>query len=144
MEERQRVSRREPSARRAALTFGTRRPPAVTLDPTTLTLVAVAGAFLLAKLLLGRRVPSEVVAGKLRDGATVVDVRTPAEFRTGAYRGAINVPLQELSAKLGRIPKDRPVVVYCASGSRSAWAARILRRAGHADVSNAGGLRHMP
>jgi phage shock protein E len=115
----------------------------VTLDATTIT-IAAAGALLLAKLLLTRRAPAEVVAAKLKAGATVLDVRSVAEFRGGAYRGAINVPLGELSAKLGRIPKDKPVVVYCASGSRSAMAARMLRKAGYADVSNAGGLGHMP
>jgi phage shock protein E len=115
----------------------------VTLDAPTITIAAV-GALLLAKLLLTRRASAEVVAAKLKAGATVVDVRSPAEFRGGAYRGAINVPLGELSAKLGRIPKGKPVVVYCASGSRSAMAARILKKAGYADVSNAGGLGHMP
>jgi len=115
----------------------------MTLDPTTLT-IAAAAALLLAKVLLTRRAPANVVAEKLRAGATVVDVRSEAEFRGGAYRGAINLPLPALSAKLHRIPKDRPVVVYCASGSRSALAARMLRKAGFADVSNAGGLHHLP
>jgi rhodanese-related sulfurtransferase len=115
----------------------------VSLDLTTVLLVA-AVAVVLAKLVLARRAPADVVSQKLQAGATVVDVRSPSEFRGGAYRGAINVPLQELRAKLGRIPKDRPVVVYCASGSRSAMAARILKKAGYADVSNAGGLHHLP
>jgi phage shock protein E len=110
---------------------------------TTLAVVAAA-AVLVLKVLLMRRVPAGVVAEKLKAGATVVDVRSEAEFRRGGYPGAINVPLQAISAKLKRIPKDRPVVVYCASGSRSAVAARILRKAGYADVSNAGGLHHLP
>jgi len=115
----------------------------LSLDVTTLAIAAVA-AVLLLRLVLMRRTPAAVVAEKLAAGATIVDVRSPAEFRGGAYRGAINVPLQELSAKLGRIPKNRPVVVYCASGSRSAMAARALKKAGYADVSNAGGLHHLP
>jgi phage shock protein E len=115
----------------------------VTFDATTLTLAAIA-ALLVVRFLMTRRAPAGVVAGKLEAGATVVDVRTQAEFRGGAYQGAINVPLGELSSSFGRIPKDRPVVVYCASGARSAMAARILRRAGYADVSNAGGLGQMP
>jgi phage shock protein E len=115
----------------------------VTLDATTLTIAAVA-AVLALKLVLTRRAPAHVVAEKLRAGATVVDVRSEAEFRGGAYRGAINVPLQALASRLDRIPRDRPVVVYCASGSRSAMAARVLRRSGYGDVSNAGGLHHLP
>lgn len=115
----------------------------MSLDPTTLTVAAVA-AFLLLRLALNRRTPAAVVAQKLQAGATVVDVRSEAEFRSGAYRGAVNLPLQALQAKLGRIPKDRPVVVYCASGARSAAAVRILKKAGYPDVSNAGGLHHLP
>lgn len=115
----------------------------MSLDPTTLAVAAI-GAFLLLKVVRARRTPAPVVAAKLRAGATVLDVRSAAEFRGGGYRGAINVPLQELAAKLHRIPKDRPVVVYCASGVRSASAARLLAQAGFADVINAGGLRDMP
>ncbi len=115
----------------------------MSLDPTTL-LIAAAAAVLLLKLVLSRRAPAAVVAEKIRAGATVVDVRSAAEYRGGAYRGAINVPLRELSASLRRIPKDRPVVVYCASGSRSAFAVRLLKKAGYADVCNAGGLHHLP
>jgi phage shock protein E len=113
------------------------------VDSTTIVVVAAA-ALLVLKLLLTRRAPAPVVAEKIKAGATIVDVRSEAEFSRGGYRGAINVPLQALSGRLHRIPKDRPVVVYCASGSRSAMAARILRKAGYADVSNAGGLHHLP
>jgi phage shock protein E len=115
----------------------------LSLDSTTIT-VAVVAALLAAKFLLTRRAPAATVVEKIQAGATIVDVRSEAEFGRGGYRGAINVPLQALSGRLHRIPKDRPVVVYCASGSRSAMAARILRKAGYADVSNAGGLHHLP
>ncbi len=100
----------------------------MSLDVTTIVTIAVVVLFVLFKFVLARRTPPEVVAAKLAAGATVLDVRSEAEFRGGAYRGAINVPLQELSGKLRRIPKDRPVVVYCASGARSAAAVRLLRR----------------
>ena len=115
----------------------------MSIDPTTLAVAAVA-AVLVARFLLTRRAPTAVVAEKLAAGATVLDVRSEAEFRAGAHPRAINVPLQTLGAGIGRIPRERPVVVYCASGSRSAMAARILRKAGYADVSNAGGLHHLP
>ena len=85
----------------------------------------------------------DVVKQKLEAGATVLDVRTPQEFRGGAYPGARNIPVQELSARLGEVPKGKPVVVYCASGMRSASAARVLAQAGF-EVVNAGGLVHMP
>lgn len=86
----------------------------------------------------------EHVKQKLAAGATVVDVRTAQEFRGGAYPGARNIPVQEIAHRLGEIPKDRPVVLYCASGVRSGSAAKILQRAGYPDVVNAGGLGDMP
>ncbi|HYG66968.1 MAG TPA: rhodanese-like domain-containing protein, partial [Anaeromyxobacteraceae bacterium] len=106
---------------------------------------AVVAALLVVPRLLGAgRASAEVVRQKLSAGATVVDVRTPGEFRGGAHPGAVNVPLQELSARLSEIPRDRPVVLYCASGARSGIAAARLKKAGYADVVNAGGLHGMP
>ncbi len=84
------------------------------------------------------------VLEKIKAGAVVVDVRTPEEFADGAYPGALNIPVQELGARAGEIPKGKPVVVYCASGARSAFAARMLKANGWADVVNAGGLDDMP
>lgn len=116
------------------------------MSAETWTLVAaVVTAFVLIPRLLGaRRASPDVVRQKLAAGATVVDVRTPGEFRSGAYPGALNVPLQELSARLTAIPRNRPVVLYCASGARSGIAAARLRKAGFEDVVNAGGLHAMP
>ena len=91
----------------------------------------------------GRVSPMEVLQ-KIEVGASIVDVRSPGEFASGAYPGAVNIPVQSLLARMGEIPKDRPVVLYCASGARSGMAAGLLRRAGHVDVVNAGGLADMP
>lgn len=103
-----------------------------------------AGGILAARVWIGgRRVSADTVKQKLEAGATVLDVRTPQEFRGGAYPGARNIPVQELSTRLSEVPKGKPVVVYCASGMRSASAARVLAQAGF-DVVNAGGLGHMP
>lgn len=86
----------------------------------------------------------DVVKQKLDAGATVVDVRSPDEFRAGAHPGAVNIPLQQLAQRVGEIPRDRPVVLYCTSGVRSGTAAAQLKRLGFTDVVNAGGLRDMP
>jgi rhodanese-related sulfurtransferase len=110
-------------------------------------IVAIAAAAILvaARLVLGaRRAPPEQVRQRLAAGATVIDVRSPREFEGGAYPSARNIPLPSLADRLREIPRDRPVVLYCTSGLRSASAARLLARAGFADVLNAGGLRHMP
>jgi rhodanese-related sulfurtransferase len=88
-------------------------------------------------------VSTHLVKQMLEAGATVLDVRTPQEFRGGAYPGARNIPVQELWVRLPEVPAGRPVVVYCASGMRSASAARLLAQAGF-DVVDAGGLAQMP
>jgi phage shock protein E len=84
------------------------------------------------------------VKDKIAAGATILDVRSPDEYRSGAYPGALNIPLQELPRRLGEIAKDKPVVVYCASGGRSGMATSMMKQAGFSDVVNAGGLVHMP
>ncbi len=71
---------------------------------------------------------------------TLVDVRTAAEFSDGYIAGAINISLQELQQKINRIPKDKPVIVYCRSGNRSAFAANQLLQAGYTDVYDLGGI----
>lgn len=110
-----------------------------------LVLVVVAVALFVAKrLFIGGKVSSKTVLEKLKAGAKVVDVRSREEFRDGAYPGAINIPLQDLARRLGELPKDKPVILYCASGARSAAAARAMKQAGFTDVLNAGGLSDMP
>ena len=82
---------------------------------------------------------------KIKAGARVVDVRTPEEFEEEHYPGAVNISVEEVQARLEEFgEKNSPVIVYCATGSRSAYAARILKMAGYADVTNAGGLEDMP
>lgn len=74
----------------------------------------------------------------LARGAAVVDVRSRAEFAAGSAPGSVNIPLGELKAGLSRLDKEKPVVVCCASGTRSAAAAAVLRAAGFKTVLNAG------
>jgi phage shock protein E len=107
--------------------------------------IAIALALLLAKRLIGGyQVANKAVLDKINSGAKVIDVRTPEEFRDGAYPGSFNIPLAELDKRLNEIPKDKPIVLYCQSGARSAAAARVLKKAGYTDVVNAGGLSDMP
>jgi phage shock protein E len=75
----------------------------------------------------------------VRDGAVILDVRTPAEYQGGHIKGSINVPLQSLQGSLGKIPKNKTVITCCASGMRSASAKSILKSAGYAAVHNGGG-----
>ncbi|MCC6335109.1 MAG: rhodanese-like domain-containing protein [Myxococcales bacterium] len=77
----------------------------------------------------------------VQGGARLVDVRTPGEFSQGHLPGAVNVPLQELGARLGKLgAKDTPVVLYCASGARSALARSVLKGSGFRQVFNLGSM----
>jgi hydroxyacylglutathione hydrolase len=88
--------------------------------------------------LVGRieRVTPAALAQQLgrSDPPELIDVRTAAEFEESRIDGAINVPLAELPARVGSLARDRPVVVYCQAGYRSAIAASLLRRAGLTEV----------
>ena len=72
-------------------------------------------------------------------GATLLDVRTPEEFSERHLEGAVNIPVDQVEARMSEIPRDRPVVVYCRSGARSMSAARILRRGGY-DAEDLGSI----
>jgi phage shock protein E len=67
----------------------------------------------------------------IRSGqATVIDVRTPAEFAGGHVTGSINIPLQQIPHRLDELKKMENVVLCCASGNRSAQATAFLRQNG--------------
>jgi len=77
----------------------------------------------------------------VKAGAKLVDVRTPQEYAAGHIEGAINIPVQELDARLSEFgPKDGVVVVYCRSGARSATAKSKLEAAGYKSVHNLGAM----
>ena len=75
----------------------------------------------------------------------IVDVRTVAEFKSGAYPDAVNIPLDDLMRRRDELGTDlnRDIVVYCASGGRSAYAQRQLMQLGYSNVTNGGGLSSM-
>ncbi|MGD9905511.1 MAG: rhodanese-like domain-containing protein [Vicinamibacterales bacterium] len=66
----------------------------------------------------------------------LIDVRSANEWRAGHIGGATHIPLGYLSGRLAEVPDDRPIVLQCLSGSRSAIAASLLRRLGRVDVVN--------
>ena len=70
----------------------------------------------------------------------LVDVRTPEEFATGHIAGAVNIPLQDIAARMSEIPKDTPAIIYCRSGNRSAQAMQILANAGYTQIYDLGGV----
>lgn len=72
-------------------------------------------------------------------GATVVDVRTPSEFEGGHIASAVNVPLDQLQRVSATWDKQKAVVVYCATGARSADAAAYLESHGFREVHDLAG-----
>jgi molybdopterin/thiamine biosynthesis adenylyltransferase/rhodanese-related sulfurtransferase len=90
-----------------------------------------------------REVDPANAEGQVQRGAVALDVREPDEYDQGALRGAVHIPRGHLESQVeGRLPNhDAPVVVYCAGGTRSAFAAKTLQELGYTDVvSMAGGF----
>jgi len=71
----------------------------------------------------------------------LADVRTPQEFASGHIPDAVNIPIDELRARLREIPKDREIAAYCQVGQRGYLATRILRQAGFSAVNVGGGYK---
>ena len=87
--------------------------------------------------------PSQATQLINREDAMVVDVRDPGEYGAGHILGAKNLPLSGIGsgAELAAKRKDRPLIVYCDTGSRSAKAAAALKGRGYTRVLNlSGGL----
>ena len=87
--------------------------------------------------------PAEADRLRREPGAVVLDVREPDEYEQGALPGAVHIPRGHLESQVeGRIiDHDAPVIVYCAGGMRSAFAARTLADLGYPNaVSMAGGF----
>lgn len=82
----------------------------------------------------------------ISEGAVVIDVRTPDEYAQEHLPSAVNIPVQDFSARINEVAKlvasdkARPIVVYCAAGSRAAKAKGQLDAAGYSHVVNGGGL----
>lgn len=76
----------------------------------------------------------------------VVDVRTPGEYASGRIENAVLLPLDTIGYDAGgKLPdKDKKILVYCLSGSRSRTAAAILTRAGYKNVYDFGGIGSWP
>ena len=102
-----------------------------------LILSAVIAALMIFKR-LGQIAPDKARA-LVKSGAKLIDVRSAAEFAAGHIDGAVNVPVGALSDdKLG--PKDQPLILYCASGTRSAMARSVLKSRGYTQVFNLGAM----
>lgn len=75
----------------------------------------------------------------LANGAVIIDVRSPGEYKSGHLSQSINIPLDDLAGRLSELDTRKPVITCCASGMRSASAKKILRAKGFEQVRNGGG-----
>lgn len=76
-------------------------------------------------------------------GARLVDVRSPGEFAGVHLDGARNIPVGDIGRRAQELgDKGKPVIVYCASGARSAMAKRTLKSAGFSEVYNLGAMNN--
>ena len=66
----------------------------------------------------------------VKNGAIIIDVRTPKEFRQKHISGAINLPIKSIMQGHINLPKDKEIVLYCKTGSRSSVSAKVLRKKG--------------
>src|SRR5256885_17192149 len=83
-----------------------------------------------------REIDTAAAEAAVAAGATVLDVREPDEYEQGALPGAIHIPRGNLESNVENRISDRagPVVVYCAGGTRSAFAAKTMQDLGYRDV----------
>ena len=84
--------------------------------------------------------PAVNYAELIKQGATIVDVRSKGEFAGGHIKGSINISVDTLSNNLAKLKdKNKPIITCCASGMRSASAKSILKSKGYTNVHNGGG-----
>ncbi|MFV8325904.1 rhodanese-like domain-containing protein [Flavobacterium sp. ZS1P14] len=74
----------------------------------------------------------------IKEGAFLVDVRTPAEFAEGHVKGSTNIPLDQVPNQLVKFKGKEHVIVFCRSGNRSGQAKLILEQNGFKNVTNGG------
>lgn len=74
-----------------------------------------------------------------------IDVRTPEEFKEGHLKDAINIPVDQIGARIGSVSPDKsaPVNLYCRSGRRSEAALQELKKMGYTNVTNHGGYQDL-
>lgn len=85
----------------------------------------------------------KLVPSLLKQGGQIIDVRTVEEFNSAHKDGSINIPLNTLNNRMNNLDKKKPIILCCASGSRSAMAKRTLLEKGFENVHNAGTWRSL-
>lgn len=93
--------------------------------------------------MLGLGGKSETIKDFVSKGAIIIDVRTVGEFRDGHIKGSKNIPLDNIFSKINEIKRfEKPIIVCCRSGMRSAQAASVLKNNG-IEVINGGSWQNV-
>jgi phage shock protein E len=105
---------------------------------TTLIITAVVAVVFMLKT--AGQISAKDALAHLKNGALVIDVRSPGEFNSGHLSAALNLPLDEIETALPRrVPdKNQVLLLHCQSGMRSGMAQRKLKSMGYAKVFNLG------
>jgi rhodanese-related sulfurtransferase len=106
-----------------------------------LGLVALLAGASLAVAAVARNVlpPEAFALLKERRNVFLLDVRTAGEYQQAHLDGAHLIPIDQIARRLAELPTDRPILVYCAVGSRSAQVYSYLARRGYPEVYNLDG-----
>lgn len=112
-----------------------------------LTVVCLAAAFAVpvaAQAAVAK--PTEKTAAQPAKAKGIwIDVRTPEEFKEGHLKDAVNIPVDQIGARIGSVSPDKsaPVNLYCRSGRRSEAALQELKKMGYTNVTNHGGYQDL-
>lgn len=84
--------------------------------------------------------PKQTIEQVEKEEIVLIDVREKDEWDAGHIQGALHIPLGELEAGAGVIPRNLPIFTYCQSGSRADWAENKLHELGFSNARNMGGI----
>jgi phage shock protein E len=103
-------------------------------------LLMAAVVFVVFMLKRAGQISAADALAKLKNGALVIDVRSPGEFNSGHLAVAMNIPLDEIEAVLPQRVKDKNQVLllHCQSGMRSSMAKQKLKGMGYLNAFNLG------
>ena len=112
-----------------------------------LTVVCLAAAFAVPVAAQAAAAkPAEKTAAQPAKAKRIwIDVRTPEEFKEGHLKDAVNIPVDQIGARIGSVSPDKsaPVNLYCRSGRRSEAALQELKKMGYTNVTNHGGYQDL-
>lgn len=85
----------------------------------------------------------EEIRELVENGGQLIDVRSSHEFSRGALKNAVNMPIESIPHTAGAIDKNKPVMLYCVSGTRASMVKQFLESLGFNYVYNLGGISQL-